>query len=180
MTRMILSAVAALLLLTAGSAFADLMPIGDPVETDSWKQGFIEDGVGTFDLVAVKMVTYPEDAFKTPTHSSFSVGAWHLLGEAPSGTPQMASATGPAVTSLTWNIQFNDAKTDPLVFNFVAFGGETLRESARASWSGSAWTITAGSWSPSRADILAIPAPAALLLGAIGLGLAGWLKRRVA
>lgn len=160
-------------------ARADLVSVGDPAEGGSWTQGFNESGVGNFDVVAVKMLSVG-DTFEHATHSGFSVPGWALSGENALQYPTAASASGPATTNLTWSIKFAGLRSNPLVFDFVAFSGDNPKEEATASWNGSGWTITAGgSWKPSRAEIDAIPAPAALLLGAIGLGLAGWLKRRV-
>lgn len=165
------------ILLAANAALADLMAIGDPVEGGSWSQGFIESGVGSFDLVAVQMFS-AGDSFETPTHSAFTVGSWSTIYEAPGGFPTLASATGPATTSLTWNIQFEGTSSNPLIFDFVAFGGETLRESARATWSGSGWSFVGGPWTPTRAEV--VPIPGAVLLGILGLGAAGLKLRKFA
>ena len=173
MTRTIFGGVAALLLLTAGSAFADLTPIGGPVEGGSWAQRFEITGVGNFDLVAVTM-TSPGDAFESPTHSEFDNDDWALLVESPSGTPLFASAGGPTVDYLDWRIGFSAEDDNPLEFDLTAFNSLGVAGSWHVSWDGTGETGDDG-WT-----ITPIPAPAALLLGAIGLGLAGWLKRRVA
>jgi hypothetical protein len=188
---MILSSVAALLLLTAGSAFADLIAIGDPVEGGSWAQRWQESGVGNFDALAVQMMT-TGDSFEHNTarasFSSFSSGSgWSLLFENTPQTPlpqypTIASASGPAVTLLQWDLQYSGSKSgNPFSFDIVSFRGDDIVDAAHISWNGAgAWTITpyapSEGWNPSRE---AIPAPAALVLGAIGLGLAGWIKRRV-
>jgi len=158
-------------------AFADLTPIDAPMEGGSWSQGFNETGVGSFDLVAVQMVS-PGDSFEHWTHSSFSTGGWSTVYENPSALPILATATGPGVTSLTWYIKFAGPSSNPLVFDFVAFRGDVRLESAHASWSGSGWTITGGSWNPTRAEL--VPVPAAVLLGMLGLSLAGVKLRKFA
>jgi hypothetical protein len=87
-------------------SMANLAPIGDPIVTGSWTQGFNETGVGPFDLVAVNMVS-AGDYFESPTHSGFSDGSWALSYE--NNTPTtitLASASGLSTTNLTWSIKF--------------------------------------------------------------------------
>jgi len=168
-------------LLMAAPAMADLVAVGEPVEGDSWCQAFQESGVGTFDLVAVQMYS-ADDAFLSPTHRSFNRGSWATRGE--DGPPVTAAwADGPGTTNMTWSICFDETSSEPLTFDFVAFGGETLLESARAAWSGSGWDIRVGHsdpWQPTRAEVEAIPAPGAIVLGLIGLGAIGmWARKRL-
>jgi hypothetical protein len=165
-------------------ARADLVPVGDPVETGSWSQQFYEDvpSAYPFDLVAVNM-TSAGDYFLSPAQSAFTQSNWKTVYEYPGSNVTLASAAGPnAVNWLYWNINFAGAKTDPLAFDFVAFrsGSETIVDAAHAVWSGSGWSFSATTWKPARSEVNPVPVPAALVLGAIGLGLAGWLKRRVA
>jgi len=167
--------VGGLVLALASSAWANITVIGDPVEGHSWSQQFAESGAGLFDLVAVKM-TSAGDTFESLTHSGFDQAGWATMYENSTPYPTLGTATGPATSSMTWSIKFAGAKSNPLAFDFVAYYGDTLRESAHAVWSGSGWTITAGKWDPGRAAL--IPAPAAILLGSLGVGLVGWLRRR--
>lgn len=161
------------------SAWADLVPIGDPQEGDSWTQGFIESGIGQFDLVAVKMSA--GGPFQSPTHFSFSHSEWCLLYEDSLPYPSLASASGPGVTSLTWGVRFFGSSLNSLTFDYVAFNGETIANAAHAVW-GPGWGITnygtnpSPYWNPDRNEV--IPAPAAVALGVIGLGTIVWVRRR--
>ena len=177
MKRVIVLCVGLSLLVSVNGALGDLSTLGDPVPGESWSQLFNETGVGLFDLVAVRMVS-TGDTFEPPTHSGFSNIAWSTIYENPSGLPILATAAGPAVSNLTWSIKFAGLSNNPLVFDFVAFSGKTLLESAHAVWSGSKWTITAGSWTPTRAEV--VPVPAAVLLGMLGLSVAGIKLRKYA
>jgi len=179
MKKLIVIFLTAVLVFSSADTFANLTTVGDPIEGNSWTQRFEEKGVGLFDLVAVQMVS-AGDTFESTTHNNFSVGGWSILYENDDDFPTLASAstvTNP-VSSMQWDIHFAGNKSDPLAFNFVAFNGDTLLESAYAAWTGSGWNITAGSWNPLRSDVVPIPAPGAILLGGIGVTLVGWLRRR--
>ena len=55
--KYLLIASALLLGLSCSAVWADLSPVGDPVEVGSWTQGFYDSGIGDFDLIAAKMVS---------------------------------------------------------------------------------------------------------------------------
>ena len=163
------------LLITFSVASADLVPIGDPIEGDSWAQAFNESGVGYFDFVAVLMVS-DGDTFESFTHTNFNRSGWSTKYENPSDYPVVATATGLKTNNLTWTIHFAGSKSDPLAFNFVAFEGNTLKEAAYAEWTGSKWNISLiPDWDIPRAEI---PLPGAAILGILGLGAAGLKLRR--
>ena len=72
--------IAVTLVAVAGSSVrADLVPIGDPFDGNSWGHEFQETS-GSYDLIAVRMFS-SGDSFESPTFSNFSVLGWHLAHE---------------------------------------------------------------------------------------------------
>jgi hypothetical protein len=175
MKRLVIFSMGVVLLLAANAAFADLTPVGDPMDIGSWAQGFNETGVGSFDFVATRMVS-PGDTFEKLGYSGLPTG-WSA-----SYSPSLVTATGSAKSNMTWTIKFSGPKSGQLAFQFVAFSGETLREAVLASWSGSAWTFTVLDVAPDDPtffrDAFVTPLPAAAILGMLGLGAAGLKLRK--
>jgi hypothetical protein len=170
--------IAVLCAFVAVPAFADLSPIGDPVEVGSWARRFQEDGwYGVhynFDLLAVRVVWGPplgHDAY-----SSFSVSGWDQVYENPAGT--LASAGGPAVGYLQWNFLFSGSMLTPFRLDYAAFAGDMLIGTGGIQWSGTAFTYPSTNWAPTRAEVA--PVPAAVLLGMLGLSVAGLKLRKFA
>jgi hypothetical protein len=157
------------LVFAANGASAGFVAVGTPVDGNSWSQGFIESGVGSFDFMAVEMVS-AGDTFVDPAFSSLASG-W-TQAQNPADTWSYASGT--STTSMTFNIRFEGSSSDPLEFNFYAFGGSTLLEAANAKWNGSSWSISTFSTTLTRSDIVAIvPVPSAAGLGLAMLGALG-------
>ena len=189
LTKTRLLAVALALGALVPCAMAGFQPIGDPIAGDSWAQRFVYDGstAGAIDLVAVQMIH--GGPFESPTFREFTPidGSWGILWELPpSATPWIASAwTDPAAPnynpteSLSFDLWFVSDEWDPLGFMITAFqpGAQAPVETATMEWDGAAWTITSDYWDITRQEIVCIPAPGAVLLGVVGLGLVGTLKR---
>ncbi|WP_428937832.1 hypothetical protein [Fontivita pretiosa] len=144
-----------------------LTTVGDPVPGNSWVQTFNESGVGNYDFLAV--VWQSGNGFEAPTFSAFTVGGWAVsLENAPIG----AIATGPDTTNMNFNLKFAGSPATPLAFDFYAFDGDTLKEAAHASWTGSTWVIGAGSPLTKDQVIAAasVPLPAAAWAGMVLIG----------
>jgi len=162
----------------AAPTFADLTPIGDPIEGDSWTARFQEDGwYGgvhyNLDLLAVRVVY--GGPLELPAYSNFSVSGWHLEYENPSLT--LASASGPSVGYLQWDFKFSGSSSQPLLLDYAAFVGNTRVGTGGLQW-GPGWSYPSTSWVPTRADV--VPVPAAVLLGILGFCVAGVKLRKFA
>ena len=132
-----------------------------------------------------------------PFLSSFNPGGWTPLVK----TPTLAAAQGKPLTSGSrWTESLNielspsgDPSNKPHdgdAFIVAVWGaapnpvGEWEYEYQRVSYSLTGWQVEIlgnGEWNITRDQIIThVPAPAAVVLGMLGLGLVGWLKRRVA
>jgi len=223
MTRMILSAVAALLLLTAGSAFADitmtfeefsgldLTPVG------TFYHGItFESNVSGSDWVARDAESGLYNVSSWPSGQAWGTGNYWIngfvsatlaldeTGNAGTISFDKQDATfvelnyaaykdlgGVALYLEAYNMDGDLLDSDSGVSNLrVADGNESGPGTLRVDWDGTdhiAYVIvhdTGNYWTVDNittdaSGITVIPAPAAILLGMVGLGVVGWLKRRV-
>jgi len=179
MKRLLIVCVCTTMILLTGVVWGnpDFGPVGDPIVGGSWKQWWA--GLpGETDLIAHKIAS-AGDVFETPGYSSINQAGWNMVID----LPTLVSMSGPAVTTIGFYVNFpgnpgDFTPADPLILDGVLFSGDTLIYTTRNTWNGSSWSYqpNAGYWTPTRADL--IPAPGAILLGGIGIGLVGWLKRR--
>ncbi len=164
----------------ASQAYAVPTVTGGPYVGGSWWLDVSASGVGPYDLVAVQIAS-GSDTFESPAIRNISNPGWSLVLD----QPTLASFGGPTVTSLNWDLYFAGAGPTALELDWALFNGDQL-----AAWTH--WNVDANGnlvswqlnpvdgWKPNRDDVTTapVPAPAAVLLGLLGTGLVGSLRRR--
>jgi len=136
MARLLMALAALGVILAPGAARAAIQVAGEPVGSDGWTQGFRESGVGTFDFLAVKIVS-PEGKLAAPGLGGFNRAGWSAEGAGSSEF--VAAAQGPQVGDMTFEIAFSGPTSEPLAMVFVAFRQGSLLEESKLEWDGDAW-----------------------------------------
>ncbi len=88
------------------------------------------------------------------------------------------AGTGQSDPGMTFDVWFESpgSTTPPVQWKFAVFNdGQKKLVSWIMDWNGSSYSYQPSGWTP---DISAIPAPGAVLLGAIGLGIVGMIRKR--
>lgn len=173
------------LLVVVNGAFADLVPVGDPFAAASWAQTFAFTGYDSVaeepysvNLLAVKMLS-AGDTFQSAVFMDFTTAGWSPLSLVPESwgnTPTLGVASGPSQQVINFALHFPDPVTNSFTFGFVAFAGDALRYAVDYSWNGSTWSVGKGTWEPTRASLT--PVPGAVILGMLGMGVAGLKLRK--
>jgi hypothetical protein len=149
-------------LLSVTSARASLVSVGSPIPGNSWAQGFYDStGANNFDNIAVTWVS--GTVFEPPALRDFLLSDYitPAVGwSAPNGNSTSDTASGNALNYLVFNMNWINTQADPTTFDFYAYNGNVLVDSAQASWTGGAngeWDITS----------IPVPEPTTMIAGAL-------------
>lgn len=175
---------AAGLLIFAGalpaSADFSMEVISEPKGGGSWIVGLGLPSDISYDLVGTRITT--GEPYGEPAFLDFKVGGWSEILNDP--VRVIAAASGPYNDNVGFTLHFSGDFADPVHFDVVAYSGETLLGCMHGYWPGdgpaaAVLVISPGDWDPGGPGVFQIPAPGAVLLGAIGLGLIVVVKRKL-
>ena len=186
-----------LTLCMAGAARADLYleVVGDPTMSDSWFQRFNLNDIGGnepkgFDQLMIRMVPGTGDFEVSDAMSDlvYSDPA-HPLNFTSNGTSNLVQATGDNVAQLEFDLNFQGVPEMDVSFNLETFdsvGGAYV--SSGHVWGAILGKNPGGQWKWDIAPVsvvlndlgkpVFVPIPAAVLIGMLGLGVAGLKLRK--
>jgi len=150
------------------------MGFGDVNVGNSWSFAVAASGI-TYDLAAGKIAS--ADIYESPAARNFSNAGWTMVVD----NLTLGSWTGPTTSNMNWRMYFTNDLDKDVTIDWALFNGQTQVWTSR-------YTITNGGltgyeprsqyWLPTHAEV--VPVPAAVLLGVLGLGVAGLKLRKFA